>query len=152
MDKLTCSNYVDFGKCQDRFGQVSWSTNDSNYLDAKLKVFKNVDTKHFRLVQNLTKRDSGFKHSIRWRNQLVIAADIFGGEQTLSLIQIPTMSKDMEEQLKLANGVVDVVDCPNRKICVTLLRYNADKPERSYARGRILARKKEQEKFQNNFL
>ena len=38
--KLTCNDYVDFGKCQDRFGRFSWSENDSNYMDVKLKVFK----------------------------------------------------------------------------------------------------------------
>ena len=37
LDKLTCTNYVEFGKCQDRFRQFSWSKNDSNYLDIKLK-------------------------------------------------------------------------------------------------------------------
>ena len=31
LDKLTCADYVGFGKCQDRFGQFSWSKNDSNY-------------------------------------------------------------------------------------------------------------------------
>ena len=36
LDKLTCNNYVDFGNCQDRFGQFSWSKNHSNYLDVKL--------------------------------------------------------------------------------------------------------------------
>ena len=43
LDKLTYTDYVDFGKCQDRFGWISWSKNDSNYLDIKLKVFKRED-------------------------------------------------------------------------------------------------------------
>ena len=30
LDKLICTDYVDFGKCQDRFGQFLWSKNDSN--------------------------------------------------------------------------------------------------------------------------
>ena len=42
LDKETSTDYVDFGKCQDRFGQFSWTQNDSNYLDIKLKVFKIV--------------------------------------------------------------------------------------------------------------
>ena len=33
MDKVTFTNYVDFGNCQDRVGRFSWSENDSNYLD-----------------------------------------------------------------------------------------------------------------------
>ena len=30
LDKLTCTDYVDFVKCQDRFEQFSWSKSDSN--------------------------------------------------------------------------------------------------------------------------
>ena len=55
LDKLTCTDYVDFGKYQDRFGRFSWSKNDSNYLDVKLKVFRKDDKKKFRLVQNVKK-------------------------------------------------------------------------------------------------
>ena len=43
LDKMACTDYVDFGKSQDRFGRFSWSENDSNYLDIKLKVFKRED-------------------------------------------------------------------------------------------------------------
>ena len=45
LDKLTCTDYVDFCKCQGRFGQFSWSKNDFNYLDVKLKVFRKGDKK-----------------------------------------------------------------------------------------------------------
>ena len=63
-------------------------------------------------------------------------------------VLIPTMSKDMDEQLKPALSVVDVVDRANRKVCVTLLRYNVEKSESSSARVRLFARKNEDEKFQ----
>ena len=63
-------------------------------------------------------------------------------------VLLPTMSKDMDEQLKLAHKVVDIVNRANRKICVTLLRYNMDKPESSYAQVRLFAKKKEDETFQ----
>ena len=89
-----------------------------------------------------------FNQSIGWRNQLVVEADTFLREQTLSPILQSTLSKDMEEQLKLAHKVIDVVDRPNRRICVTLLRYKADNPETSFALGRLFGRKKEDETFQ----
>ena len=54
----------------------------------------------------------------------------------------------MDEQLNWAHKVVNVVDRSNRTTCVTLLRYNVDKPESSYAQVRLFARKKEDEKFQ----
>ena len=75
LEKLACTDYVDFGKCQDRFGQFSWSKNDSNYLDVKLKVFRKDDKKEFRLVQNLTMGEADFNQFMRLRNQLVNAAE-----------------------------------------------------------------------------
>ena len=128
LDKLTCTDYLDFGKCQDRFGRFSWSKNDSNYLDKKLKVFKKDDNKEFPLVQNGTMVEADFNQFMRLRNQLVNAAENFAREENLTPALIPTMSKYMDEQLKLAHKVVDVVDRTNRKICLTLLRYNVDKP------------------------
>ena len=148
LDKLTCTDYVDIGKCQDRFGQFSWSKNDSHYLDVKLKVFRKGDKKEFRLVQNLTMGEADFNRFMRLRNQLVNAAENFGREENLTPVLIPTMSRDMDEQLKLAHKVVDVVDRTKRKTFVTLLRYNVDKPESSYAQVRLFARKKEDEKCQ----
>ena len=122
LDKLTCTDYVDFGKCQDRFGQFSWSKNDSIYLDIKLKVFRKGDKKEFRLAQNLTIGEADFNQFMRLRNQLVNAAQNFAREENLTPVLIPTMSRDMDEHFKLAHKVVDVVDRTNRKICVTLMR------------------------------
>ena len=146
-DKLSCTDYVNFGKCQDRFGQFSWSKKDSNYWDEKLKVFKEDDNKEVRLVQKLTIGEAKFNQFMRLRNQLVNAAEKLSREKNLNRVLIPTMSRDIDEQIILAHKVVDVVDRANRKICVTLLRYNVDKPESSYAQVRLFARKKEDEKF-----
>ena len=110
----------------------SWTKNDSNYLDIKSKVFKRKD-------KNV---------EFRQRNQLVVAADNFLREQNLLPVHQSTLSKNMEEQLKLVDKVIDVVDCPNRRICVTLLRYKVDNPETSYAQDRLFGWKKEEEKFQ----
>ena len=139
---------MDFGKCQGRLGHFSWSKNDSNYLDKKLKVFRKDYKKEFRLVQNLTMGAANCSQFMRLRNQLVNAAENFAREENLTPVLIPTMSKDMDEQLKLAHKEVDVVDRANRKICDTLLLYNVDKNESSYAQVRLFARKKEDEKFQ----
>ena len=89
-----------------------------------------------------------FNQFIRQRNQLMVAADNFLMEQNLSAVLQSTLSKDTEEQLKLVQKVIDVVDFPNRMICVTLLRYNVDNSEASYAHVRLFGRKKEEEKFQ----
>ena len=150
LDKLTCTDYVDFGKCQDRFvGRVSWSKNDSTYLDNKLRVFEREDkNSEFRLRQNLSMGEAEFNQFIRQRNQLVVAANNFLREQNLSTLFQSALSKDMEEQLKLVHKVIDIVDDPRRSICVRLLRYKADNPETSYARVCLFGRKTEEEKFQ----
>ena len=100
-----------------------------NYFD----VFKKDDNKEFPLAQNLTMGEADFNQFMRLRNQLVNAAKNFAREDSLTPMLIPTMSGDMYEQLKLAHKVVDVVDRATRKICVTLLLYNVDNPESSYA-------------------
>ena len=149
LDKLACTDYVDFGKSQDRFGRFSWSKNFSNYLDIKLKGFKSEDKNaEFRLRQNISMGEVDFNQFIRQTNQLVVAADIFLREKKLSPVLQSTLCKDMEEKLKLVHKVIDVVDRPKRRICVTLLRYNVDNPSTSYAQVRLFGRKKEEEKFQ----
>ena len=138
---LICTDYVDSGKCQDRFGRFSGFKNDSKYLDVK------HDNKAFRLIQNLTMGESDFNHIIRLRHQLLNAAESLGREENLSSVLIPTISEDMDEQLKLAHKLIDVVDQTCKKICVTLLWYNVEKPEISSAQVRLFA-KTEEEKFQ----
>ena len=96
---------MDFGKCQDRFGRFSWSKNDSNYLDIKLKVSKGEDKNaEFRLSQIFSMGEADFNQFIRQRNQLVVAADNFLREENLSPVLQSTLSKDMEEQLKLVHN------------------------------------------------
>ena len=108
---------MDFGNSQDRFRRFSWTENDSNYLDNKLKVFKTEDKNaKFRLTQNFTMGEADFNQFVRQRNQVVVAADNFLREQNLSPVLQSTLSKDMEEQLKLVQKVIDVVDRPNRRI------------------------------------
>ena len=94
--------------------------------------------------------EADFNQYIRQRNQLVVAADHFLRKQKLLPVLQSTLSKDMEEQLKLVHKVIDVVGCPNRRICVTLLRYKVDNPEKSSAQVRLFGRKEEEEKFQKH--
>ena len=149
LDKLTCTDYVEFSKCQDTFVRFSWCKNDSNSLDIKLKVFKGEDkTAEFRLRQNFLMGEADFNQFIRQRNQLVVAADNFPREENLSPVLQSTLSKHMEEQLKLVHKVIDVVGCSNRKNCVTMLRYKVDNPETPYAQVRLFGRKSEEENFQ----
>ena len=147
LDKLACTNYVDFGNCQDRFGRISWSKSSFDYLEVKLKVFRREENKQFRLAQNLTMGEADFNHFIRLKNQLVVAVRDFSKEENLPPVQVKLLAKDMEEQLKLAQRVVEVVDRPHRKFCVTMLHSNVEKPETSYVQVRLFGRRKDEEKF-----
>ena len=100
-------------------------------------------------MQNFAMGEADSNQFMQSRTQLVIATENFGRHENLSPVLIPTMSKDIDGQLKLAHKVVEVVDKANRKICVALLWYSVEKLESSYAQVPIFARKKEDEKFQH---
>ena len=106
-------------------------------------MFKREDKNaEFGLKQNLSMGEADFNQFIRQRNQLVVVAENFLREQKLSPVLQSTLSKYMEEQLKLVHKVFDFVDRPNRRIRVILLRYKLDNPETSYAQVRLFGRKK----------
>ena len=46
---------------------------------------------------------------------------------------MPTTNEDVKEKLKLFHKEADVVDVPSRKAHETLVQYNVDNPESSYA-------------------
>ena len=147
LDKLACTDYVDFGKCQDRFGRNFRSKSSFDYLAVKLKVFKKDENKQFWLAQNLTMGEADFNPFIRLRNQLVVAVRDFRKVENLPPVQVKLLAKDMEEQLNFTHKVVEVVDRLDRKICQTMLRYKVEKPETSYAQVRLFGRRNDEEKF-----
>ena len=102
LDKLICTNFMNFGKNLDRFGQLCSLENESNYLDVKFKVFKRGKNIDFCLVPNLTMGEVDFNRFIWLSNQLVFAAENFCREENSVLI--PKISKDMDEHLKLTHN------------------------------------------------
>ena len=68
-------------------------------------------------------------------------------EVNLSAVQLNLLAKDMEAQLKLTHKVVGVFGRSHRKICVTMLGYNVEKPETSSVQVRLFGRWKDEEKF-----
>ena len=63
LGRLSCTDYVDFGKCQKRFGRICWTKIDS--MDIKLKVFKREDKNaEFRLRQNFAMGEADFNQFI----------------------------------------------------------------------------------------
>ena len=83
-----------------------------------------------------------FSQFIRLMNHLVVTVRDFSKEENLPPVQVKILAKEMEEQLKLTHKVVEAVHRPQRKICVTMLRYNVEKPETSYVRVRLFGRER----------
>ena len=110
-------------------------------LRGKLKVLKKDNNKKQQMVQNLTTGQTDSKQFIRFRKQLVFAAENFAREENLSLLLIPTMFEDMDEQRKLSQKVVDVVNRANKKIFLKLLQYSVGKTEVSDAQVRLVGSK-----------
>ena len=86
-----------------------------------------------------TNGGADFNQLFRVGNHLVVIAETFRKEENLFQVHIPTFFKDMVEQLNFAQKIVEV-DQTNRKTFVTLLRYNVDKPQNSYAQLYLFAR------------
>ena len=108
LNKLTRTDYVDFGKCQDRFGSVSWSKNDSNYLDIKLKVFNREDKNaEFRARQNFLLREAEVYSP---KKSTSCCSSQLSQRKKLSSVLQSTLFKDMEEQLMLVHMVIDIMD------------------------------------------
>ena len=99
------------------------------------------------MAQTLTMGEPDFDQFVRLRNQLVVAVRDFSREENLVPVQVMLLAKDMEEQLKLTHKIVEVVDRPHRKICVTMLRYNVEKPETSYFQVQLFGRRNDEEKI-----
>ena len=76
--KLTCTDYVDFEKSQDKLGHFSSFKNNCNYSDVQFKVLKRDDNMDFCPVQNLTKGEADFKKFMRLKKQLVNPVEKFG--------------------------------------------------------------------------
>ena len=108
LDKLTCTDYVDFGKLK---------TYRDNFFGPKLipttrminLKFSRETTTNFHLVQNLTMGEADLNQFLRLKNQFDNAAGNYGKEENMSPVLIPTMSKDKNEHLKRAHKVIDVV-------------------------------------------
>ena len=118
-------------------------------MDVKLKVFEKGDNKDFHLTQNVTIGEAEFNKVMRLPNQLRVSAENFRRERSLCSVQIPTMSKEMYEQLKLAHNVAEVVDLAKKKNCVNLLQYKV-KSQKLCGQVRFFPGKKEDEKLQQN--
>ena len=147
LDKLTCTDYVDFGNCQERIGRFSWSNFDSKYLDVRLKVFKKDDNKELRLVQNLTMWEADFSQFMRLSNQLVNAPEKFAKEENLTSVLIATLSKNMDEQLKMVHKIWLCGTSKQIDLCDSAA-VQCDKPESSSWEVPFYARKKKDEKFE----
>ena len=112
-EKLTCTDFVDFGKNEDRFARTSWSQvarNDNKYLEIQLKVFRRDDEAEFCKHQQINEGESDFEHFLQLHNPKVVATGEISRKETLGLIETSPLSKDLEEQLRHVQKAITIVD------------------------------------------
>ena len=80
-----------------------------------------MTTKISNWYKMLAMGEADFNQFIRLMNQLVIAAEKPGREENLSLVLLPTMTKDMDEELNPVYRIVDILHRPTKKMSVTML-------------------------------
>ena len=151
LDKTSCTDYVDFGKNVDRFARISWSQiekDNQKYLDIQVKVFRKDDKGDFRRHQQIKLGVFDFKQLICLRNPIAQAVREFSTDETLKEVVTSPLSKDLDEQLKLVQKAITIVDRPKRKIFATMKKYCMDKPESTYVQLRPFTRNSEHDKFQ----
>ena len=78
LDKLICTDHLNFEKGHDRFDQLCRFKDDSIYLDVRNKMFKKNDNRDFRLFQNLTMGEAVSNQFMQLKNQQVIATENIG--------------------------------------------------------------------------
>ena len=92
--------------------------------------------------------EGAFKQFRRLGNQLVVALDKFGREENLAPVLIPTLSKHMDEQDKLAHKAVEVSGSSKQKNLCDSALVKFRQARDFMAHVGFSARNKENEKFQ----
>ena len=67
--------WLDFCKCQDRFGQISLSKTDALSENPEKETFAKAGSGNLRLVQNPTTGETNFDQKVRLQNRLPVAAE-----------------------------------------------------------------------------
>ena len=79
-DKLSSTDFLDFGKNQDLDPKEN---NDIKYLESEPKVFRRDDQWEFRKQQEINMGESGLNQVLRLRNQIVVNAGDFEKDENL---------------------------------------------------------------------
>ena len=85
----------------------------------------------FSLAQSLSKMETSFNWSLGLQNQTTVRVKNFSIAEFLSPMQIPQLSKDEDEQVKMVHKGDHVMGLPNTKIAVYLWPYRVENPHTS---------------------
>ena len=147
LDKLALTDYVAFGKTQDRFGHFSWSKNDSNYLDIKLKVIKREEKCRISTETKLFNGRSWFQPvHLKKKPTSCCSRQLSQRTKFVAISSIYTVQRHGGATEACSQGDWRC-RLTKERFYMTLLRYKVDNPQTSYAQVRLFGRKKEEEKF-----
>ena len=127
--KDTSPNYIEFSKNQTRIGRFAWSQKSYKgkiYFEPCFQLFKKNE------LGQLEKRQQVYLGEKEGEAISAIRNTVIHDAENLGLVPILELTSDkestMNQELANCNKVYDIATFNRRQVCVTIKRYNINKP------------------------
>ena len=139
--KNTSPNYIEFSKNQRRIGRFAWSQKSYRgkiYFEPCFQLFKKNE------LGQLEKRQQVYLGEKEGEGISAIRNTVIHDAENLGLVPILELTSDkestMDQELANCNKVYDIATYKRRQVCVTIKKYNINKPP--YIQIRLFTAKK----------
>ena len=127
--KDTIPNYIEFSKNQTRIGRFAWSQKSYKgkiYFEPCFQLFKKNE------LGQLEKRQQVYLGEKEGEAISAIRNTVIHDAENLGLVPILELTSDkestMDQELANCNKVYDIATYNRRQVCVTIKKYNINKP------------------------
>ena len=127
--KDTSPNYIEFSKNQTRLGRFAWSQKSYKgkiYFEPCFQLFKKNE------LGQLEKRQQFYLGEKEGEAISTIKNTVIHDAENLGLVPILELTSDkestMDQKLANCNNVYDIATYNRRQVCVTIKKYNVNKP------------------------
>ena len=127
--KDTSPNYIEFSKIQTRIRRFAWSQKSYKgkiYFEPCFQLFKKNELRQFE------KRQQVYLGEKEREAISAIRKTVIHNAENLGLVPILELTSDkestMDQELANCNKVYDIATYNRRQVCVTIKRYNINKP------------------------
>ena len=138
-DAELCPNFMDFGTSEKRFGRISWSQKiGTPFYHICFKLFKVNDEGEMRKYQQVYIGKEEFKRFCIVKSSTLNDAQSMDGLKELKINGNASWSgSDMEQELSLCHSVVDLEHNGNRRVSLTIKRYDMKDVNSTYIQLRL---------------